>query len=113
NSRTATKFGCASNGSARNMSEAVELRKRGLPLEEAAVRFAPRSLVDRYRAPPPETTAELAGGWKILADQAGWDAERRRVVKEGLDTASNLTNAAIASGRLRYEQCSHLLSLLS
>jgi len=95
------------------MSDVNDLWNRGTPLADAPERFAPKSLARSVAEPKPSSTGELEGAWKRLADQAGWDTERRQQVKRGEDAFDGLIDRIVAKGTLRNDCCNYVLRLLS
>jgi hypothetical protein len=91
---------------------ALAMWERGVALREAPDRFAPARLADKAFDAKPKESSDLTGGWKMMADQAGWDADQRRTFKEGLSAASSLKEAYMSEAALRNERYSYLLSML-
>jgi hypothetical protein len=90
----------------------MELWERGVALNEAPDRFAPASLAAPVLEARPEDRGELTGGWKMVADQGGWDENRKRAAKDLLAATATLGDSLIAQGRLRDARCSHIVKMI-
>jgi hypothetical protein len=93
------------------MPEATALWERGIALRDAPERYAPRFLAAPVGRPQ-RSQDELSGGWKMLADQNGWDEEKRQAISKGIDQVGNLFESLTAIGRLNYERGRHVANLI-
>lgn len=88
------------------------LWRGGVPLSEAPDYFAPARLMVPRPPLQQRGSRELTGGWKVLADQRGWDQEQRKTFKDNLDQSQAAFDNLQVTVALNCERQRYIASLI-